>query len=140
MDEPILPENAAAIARLLYSGQHIPHMTDDMSAVIESYAGEIADCGLDPLERVAETHFRFVQAGGDTRTAGLVSFWQCLNYYITPLYIHAENAETYQLALETNTESLLALMKQEQAQYRKESIPFVIDYTELGGYENVYTE
>ncbi len=128
IDWPITPQTYQAIGTQLYCGVPM-HLTEQMVQLIQQYSHEPSDCDPDPLREVAELHSGYVKLGGDSRTAEIVSFLHCLNLYTTPFFIHAENSERYKAAVR-DPEQLLELFRQEQARYRTETAPFVMDYDE----------
>ena len=127
-DNLITPQTYQSIGTQLYYGVPM-HLTEQMVQLILQYSHEPSDCDPDPLREVAELHSGFVKLGGDSRTAEIISFLHCLNLYTTPFFIHAENAERYKAAVRA-PEQLLQLFLEEQARYRTETAPFVMNYDE----------
>lgn len=125
-DSLITPQTYQSIRTQLYYGVPM-YLTEQMTQLILQYSHEPSDCDPNPLREVVELHSGFVTLGGDSRTAEIVSFLHCLNLYTTPFFIHAENAERYKAAVR-DPEQLLALFQEEQARYREETAPFVMNY------------
>lgn len=56
------------------------------------------------LREVTALHSAIILSGGDALTAGIVSYWHCLNNYTAPFYVHAENRDTYERYLTTGND------------------------------------
>lgn len=128
VDSLITPQTYQAIGTQLYYGVPM-RLTAQMAQLILQYSHEPSDCDPNPMREVAELHSGFVKLGGDSRTAEIISFLHCLNLHTCPFFIHAENAGRYKAAVR-NPEQLLALFQEEQARYRAETAPFVMNYDE----------
>ena len=130
MDERITPEYVKEILCRLYPGALI-YMSDELSAfVIES--------GIPvKLKEVVDFHIRFIQYGGDSRVASLISYMQCINANLIPFIIHSENQETYERYIKISCAGsafsemyrvkLCSLLKVEQDRYKEETEPLVIN-------------
>lgn len=79
------------------------------------------------LRDIAAFHIEWVKAGGDTKTARIIAFMQCLQADVTPFIIHAENKTEYESRLDS-PERLEQFFKVEQRQFYRETEPIVIDH------------
>lgn len=104
-------EDIQEIQRRLGVGQNIP--------------GEI-EKRPETLRDIAARHIDWIKAGGDTKTARIIDFMQCLQADITPFIIHAENKEEYESRLDS-PERLEQFFRVEQRQFYRETEPMVID-------------
>lgn len=73
------------------------------------------------LREVTALHSAIILSGGDALTAGIVSYWHCLNNYTAPFYVHAENRDTYEKYLKTDNDDLVRFFRIEQDRYRRET-------------------
>lgn len=103
-------EDIQEIQRRLGAGQSIP--------------GEIESPKT--LRDIAAFHIDWIKAGGDTKTARIIDFMQCLQADIIPFIIHAENKTEYESRLDS-PERLEQLFRVEQRRFYKETEPLVID-------------
>lgn len=103
-------EDIQEIQRRLGVGQNIP--------------GEIKK--PETLRDIAAFHIELIKASGDTKTARIIAFMQCLQVDIVPFIIHAENKEEYESRLDS-PERLEQFFKVEQRQFYRETEPMVID-------------
>lgn len=78
------------------------------------------------LRDIAAFHINWIKAGGDTKTARIIAFMQCLQADIAPFIIHAENKTEYESRLDS-PERLEQFFKVEQRQFYRETEPMVID-------------
>lgn len=78
------------------------------------------------LRDIAAFHIELIKAGGDTKTARIIAFMQCLQIDIVPFIIHAENKEEYESRL-NDAARLEQLFRVEQRQFYRETEPMVID-------------
>lgn len=78
------------------------------------------------LRDIAAFHIEWIKAGGDTKTARIIAFMQCLQIDIVPFIIHAENKEEYESRLDS-PERLEQFFKTEQRKFYRETEPMVID-------------
>lgn len=78
------------------------------------------------LRDIAARHIEWIKAGGDEKTARMMTFMQCLHIDIVPFIIHAENKEEYESRLDS-PERLEQLFRVEQRRFYKETEPLVID-------------
>lgn len=104
-------EDIQEIQRRLGVGQNIP--------------GEI-EKRPETLRDIAARHIDWIKAGGDTKTARIIDFMQCLQADIIPFIIHAENKTEYESRLDS-PERLEQLFRVEQRRFYKETEPLVID-------------
>ena len=98
------------IQRRLGAGQNIP--------------GEIKK--PETLRDIAARHIEWIEAGGDAKTSRIIAFIQCLQAYIIPFIIHAENKTEYESRLDS-PERLEQFFSVEQRQFYRETEPMVID-------------
>lgn len=119
--EPITPEYAEEIQRRLYPGAPT-YMTEDLRALI------IENKKPEQLRDIANFHMQYVQHGGDSRTASLISYIQCINANLTPFIIHPENQALYERYMRVDTDKFCHLLHVEQHQYREETEPLVMDW------------
>lgn len=103
-------EDIQEIQRRLGVGQNIP--------------GEIEKPKT--LREIAAFHIEWIKAGGDTKTARIIAFMQCLQADIAPFIIHAENKTEYESRLDS-PERLEQFFKTEQRKFYRETEPMVID-------------
>lgn len=104
-------EDIQEIQRRLGVGQNIP--------------GEI-EKRPETLRDIAARHIDWIKAGGDTKTARIIDFMQCLQADIIPFIIHAENKEEYESRLD-DAARLEQFFRVEQRRFYKEAEPLVID-------------
>lgn len=78
------------------------------------------------LRDIAAFHIDWISAGGDTKTARIIAFMQCLQADVTPFIIHAENKEEYESRLD-DAARLEQFFRVEQRQFYRETEPIVID-------------
>lgn len=78
------------------------------------------------LRDIAARHIEWIKAGGDAKTARIITFMQCLQIDIVPFIIHVENKEEYESRLDS-PERLEQLFRMEQRRFYKETEPMVID-------------
>lgn len=122
MDDLITPEYVAEIHSRLYPGTPL-HMERQLRRLIIEHARE-PEAGNPTLwQEITDFHIRFIQYGGDSRTASLISYMQCVNNYITPFYIHAENQGMYVM----EQKRLEQLFRAEQERYRRETEAMVVE-------------
>lgn len=121
MGEAITPEYVEEIQRRLYPGAPV-YMTDDLKTLI------IGKGNLGQLKDIANFHIQYVQHGGDSRTASLISYMQCINANLTPFIIHPENQALYERYMRVDTDKFCHLLYVEQNRYKEETEPLVIDY------------
>lgn len=122
MDDLITPEYVAEIHSRLYPGTPW-HMERQLKRLIIEHARE-PEAGNPTLwQEITNFHIRFIQYGGDSRTASLISYMQCVNNYITPFYIHAENQGMYVM----EQSRLEQLFRAEQERYRRETEAMVVE-------------
>lgn len=119
--ETITPENAEEIQRRLYPGAPA-YMTEDLRALI------IRNKTTEQLRDIAEFHIQYVQHGGDSRTASLISYVQCINADLTPFIIHPENQSFYERYMRVDAVKFCHLLHIEQNRYREETEPLVMDW------------
>ncbi len=121
MGEAITPEYAEEIQRRLYPG--VPaYMTEDLKTLI------IGNGNLDKLKDISDFHIQYVQRGGDSRTASLISYTQCINANLTPFIIHPENQAFYERYMRVDADKFCHLLHVEQNRYREETEPLVMDW------------
>lgn len=104
-------EDIQEIQRRLGAGQNIP--------------GEIEE-KPETLRDIAARHIEWIEAGGDAKTARMMTFMQCLHIDIVPFIIHTENKEEYESRLDS-PERLEQFFRMEQRRFYKETEPLVID-------------
>lgn len=119
--ETITPENAEEIQRRLYPGAPA-YMTEDLRALI------IGNENPKELRDIANFHIQYVQHGGDSRTAFLISYTQCINANLTPFIIHPENQAFYERYMRVDADKFCHLLHVEQNRYREETEPLVMDW------------
>ncbi len=78
------------------------------------------------LRDIAAFHIEWIKARGDTKTARIIAFMQCLQADIAPFIIHTENKEEYESRL-NDAARLEQLFRVEQRRFYKETEPLVID-------------
>lgn len=78
------------------------------------------------LRDIAASHIEWIKAGGDTKTARIIAFKQCLQADIIPFIIHAEDREEYESRL-NDAARLEQFFRVEQRQFYRETEPMVID-------------
>ena len=103
-------EDIQEMQRRLGDGQNIP--------------GEIEK--PEALKDIAARHIEWIEAGGDAKTARMMTFMQCLHIDIVPFIIHAENKTEYESRL-NDAARLEQLFRVEQRRFYKETEPMVID-------------
>ena len=119
--EPITPEHAEEIRRRLYPGTPA-YMTEDLRAII------IRNKTLGQLRDIANFHIQYVQHGGDSRTASLISYMQCINANMAPVIIHPENQAFYERYMRVDAVKFCHLLHVEQNRYKEETEPLVMDW------------
>lgn len=119
--EPITPEYAEEIRRRLYPGAPA-YITEDLRALI------IGNRNLGQLKDIANFHIQYVQHGGDSRTASLISYMQCINANLTPFIIHPENQALYERYMIVDADKFCHLLHVEQNRYKEETEPLVMDW------------
>lgn len=120
MDELITTEYVAEIYSRLYHGTPW-HMERKLKRLIVEHARE-PEAGNPVLwQEIACFHIRFIQYGGDSRTASLISYMQCVNNFITPFYIHVENQALYERYMRLDVNKFCHLLHVEQQRYREET-------------------
>lgn len=139
MDELITPEYVAEIHNRLYPGAPL-HMQEPLRHLITEHARE-PEAGNPTIWRdITDFHIQFIQYGGDSRTASLISYMQCINNFLTPFYIHAENQAIYWRYLKNIYDNagkndfpalyrnkMAWLFRVEQDRYRRETEAMVIE-------------
>lgn len=103
-------EDMQEIQRRLGAGQNIPGKIEKPKT----------------LRDIAAFHINWIKAGGDTKTARIIDFMQCLQADIIPFIIHAENKEEYESRLD-DAARLEQFFRVEQRQFYRETEPMVID-------------
>lgn len=121
MGETITPEYAEEIQRRLYPGAPV-YMTEDLKTLI------IGNKAPEQLGDIAAFHIQYVQHGGDSRTASLISYMQCINADLIPFIIHPENQAFYERYMKVDAGKLCHLLHVEQNRYREETEPLVMDW------------
>lgn len=106
----ITGEDIQEIQRRLGAGQNIPGEAERSET----------------LRDIAAFHIDWIKAGGDAKTARMMTFMQCLHIDIVPFIIHVENKEEYESRLDS-PERLEQFFKVEQRQFYRETEPMVID-------------
>lgn len=119
--EPITPEYVEEIQRRLYPGA-TAYITEDLRALI------IGNKKPEQLRDIANFHIQYVQHGGESRTASLISYMQCINANLTPFIIHPENQAFYERYMKVDAGKLCHLLHVEQSRYREETEPLVMDW------------
>lgn len=119
--EPITTEYAEEIQRRLYPGTPA-YMTEELKALI------IGNNKSEQLRDIASFHIQYVQHGGDSRTASLISYMQCINANLTPFIIHPENQAFYERYMKVDAVKFCHLLHVEQSRYREETEPLVMDW------------
>lgn len=122
MGEAITPEYVEEIQRRLYPGAPV-YMNEELRALI------IGNKKPEQLRDIADFHIQYVQHGGDSRTASLISYTQCINANLTPFIIHPENQALYERYMRVDTDKFCHLLYVEQNRYREETEPLAIEYT-----------
>lgn len=92
-------------------------------------AGQNIPCEIkkpETLRDIAARHIEWIEAGGDAKTSRIIAFIQCLQAYIIPFIIHAENKTEYESRLDS-PERLEQFFSVEQRQFYRETEPMVID-------------
>lgn len=121
MGEAITPEYVEEIQRRLYPGAPV-YMTEDLKTLI------IGNGNPRQLRDIAAFHIQYVQHGGDSRAASLISYTQCINANLTPFIIHPENQAFYERYMRVDTDKFCHLLYVEQNRYREETEPLVMDW------------
>lgn len=93
--------------------------------VVQNIPGEI-EKRPETLRDIAACHIDWIKAGGDTKTARIIDFMQCLQADIIPFIIHAENKTEYESRL-NDAARLEQFFKTEQRRFYRETEPMVID-------------
>lgn len=106
----ITGEDMQEIQRRLGAGQNIPGKIEKPKT----------------LRDISAFHIEWIKAGGDTKTARIIAFMQCLQADISPFIIHAENKTEYESRLDS-PERLEQFFKTEQRKFYRETEPMVID-------------
>lgn len=119
--ELITTEYAEEIQRRLYPGTPA-YMTEDLKALI------IGNKAPEQLRDIANFHTQYVQHGGDSRAASLISYMQCINANLTPFIIHPENQAFYERYMKVDAVKFCHLLHVEQNRYREETEPLVMDW------------
>ena len=119
--EPITPEYVEEIQRRLYPGAPA-YMTEELRALI------IGNKKPEQLGDIAAFHIQYVQHGGDSRAASLISYIQCINANLTPFIIHPENQALYERYMRVDADKFCHLLHVEQNRYREETEPLVMDW------------
>lgn len=120
MGEAITPEYVEEIQRRLYPGTPT-YMTEELRALI------IGNKKPERLRDIANFHIQYVQHGGDSRAASLISYMQCINANLTPFIIHPENQAFYERYMRVDADKFCHLLHVEQNRYREETEPLVMD-------------
>lgn len=121
INEPITPEYVEEIQRRLYPGTPA-YMNEDLKTLI------IGNNKPEQLRGIADFHIQYVQHGGDSRTASLISYMQCINADLIPFIIHPENQAFYERYMRVDAAKFCHLLHVEQNRYREETEPLVIDW------------
>lgn len=119
--EAITTEYAEEIQRRLYPGVPV-YIAEELKALI------IGNNKSEQLRDIANFHIRYVQHGGDSRTASLISYMQCINANLTPFIIHPENQAFYERYMKVDAVKFCHLLHVEQSRYREETEPLVMDW------------
>lgn len=122
MGETITPEYVEEIQRRLYPGAPV-YMNEELKALI------IGNKGPEQLRDIANFHTQYVQHGGDSRAASLISYMQCINANLIPFIIHPQNQALYERYMKVDAVKFCHLLYVEQNRYREETEPLVIEYT-----------
>lgn len=129
IDDVITYEHIRHIHNLIYNGAPI-HIN---RAMIAPFEHEPYEDSTGALREVTALHTAIILSGGDTLTAGIISYWHCLNNYTAPFYVHAENRATYERHLkdvinagnndlrEIHQNKLAEFFRIEQDRYRRET-------------------
>lgn len=120
INEPITPEYAAEIQNRLYPGVPV-YMTEELRALISENGNPAR------LKDIANFHIDYVQHGGDSRAASLISYMQCINADLIPFIIHPENQALYERYMRVDKEKFYHLLRVEQSRYREETEPLVME-------------
>lgn len=120
INEPITPECVEEIQRKLYPGTPA-YMTEDLRTLI------IGNNKPEQLRDIANFHIQYVQHGGDSRTASLISYMQCINADLIPFIIHPENQALYERYMKVDADKFCHLLRVEQSRYREETEPLVME-------------
>ena len=117
IDDVITYEQIRHIHDLIYNGtpMHINR------AMIAPFEHEPYEDITGALREVTALHSAIILSGGDILTAGVISYWHCLNNYTAPFYVHAENRDTYERYLTTGNDNLARFFRIEQDRYRRET-------------------
>lgn len=121
MGETITTEYAEEIQRRLYPGAPA-YMTEDLKTLI------IGNKAPRKLKDIASFHIQYVQHSGDSRTASLISYMQCINANLIPFIIHPENQALYERYMIVDADKFCHLLHVEQNRYREETEPLVMDW------------
>lgn len=121
IDETITPEYTEEIQRRLYPGAPV-YMTEELRALI------IGNENPKELRDIANFHIQYVQHGGDSRTAFLISYVQCINADLIPFIIHPENQALYERYMIVDADKFCHLLHVEQNRYREATEPLVMDW------------
>lgn len=78
------------------------------------------------LREIAARHIEWIEAGGDAKTSRIIAFIQCLQSYIIPFIIHADDKTEYESRLDS-PERLEQFFSVEQRQFYRETEQMVID-------------
>lgn len=119
--EPITPEYVEETQRRLYPGAPV-YMTDDLKTLI------MGNKKPEQLRDIANFHIQYVQHGGDSRAASLISYMQCINADLIPFIIHPENQALYERYMRVDASKFCHLLHVEQNRYREETEPLVMDW------------
>lgn len=125
INEAITYEHIKNIHNLIYDGTPV-YMTRAVTASLKN------EDNTGALREVTTLHSAIILSGGAILTAGIVSYWHCLDNHITPFYIHADNRDTYKRCLkdiinadddlrEIHQNKLAELFEIEQERYRRET-------------------
>lgn len=117
IDDVITYEQIRYVHDLIYNGtpMHINR------AMIAPFEHEPYEDITGALREVTALHSAIILSRGDILTAGVISYWHCLNNYTAPFYVHAENRDTYERYLKTGNDDLARFFRIEQDRYRKET-------------------
>ena len=119
--ETITPEYIEEIQRRLYPGAPA-YMTEELKVLI------IGNKAPEQLSDIANFHIQYVQHGGDSRTASLIAYMQCINANMIPFIIHPENQAFYERYMRVDADKFCHLLHVEQSRYRGETGPLVMDW------------
>lgn len=117
IDDVITYEQIRHIHDLIYNGT--PMYIN--RAMIAPFEHEPYEDITGALREVTALHSAIILSGGDILTAGVISYWHCLNNYTAPFYVHAENRDTYERYLKTDNDDLARFFRIEQDRYRRET-------------------